>query len=110
MKIKKHEVTLFVKGYPVEKRLYTNKQRALNSVRKLNDDYYFKYTGEVEVDLYCEGCDKELTLKDTYLKVDECTRYCSDCYEENSFIYYTVGGEQVGDENDAEVYEGEESE
>ncbi|MDT2841867.1 hypothetical protein [Vagococcus lutrae] len=41
---------------------------------------------------------------------DEYTRYCGDCYEENSFTYYTVGGEQVGDENDTEEYDSKSTE
>ncbi|MCM6930318.1 hypothetical protein NE261_00600 [Enterococcus italicus] len=59
----------------------------------------------VEIDLFCDACDRDLTQGDEYLKVDEHTRYCSDCYEEEQFTYYTVGGETVSDENDGRVHE-----
>lgn len=63
----------------------------------------------VEIDLYCESCDKDLAEEDEYLKVDEHTRYCSDCYETESFTYYTVGGEEVSDENGSVIHEAGES-
>lgn len=105
MKIIKHEVSTYINGSIFRKDLYDTKERALKITRR--DDGYFKreYTGAVEIDLYCESCDKDLKPSDEYLKVDEYTRYCSDCYEEESFTYYTVGGEQVADENDGEVYD-----
>ena len=105
MKIKKHKVVCSMGSTIVFEELHRNKERAMQVV----DSYKYSrftadYKGTVEIDLYCESCDKDLKPGDEYLKVDESTRYCSDCYEEESFTYYTVGGEQVADENDGEVY------
>lgn len=104
MKVIKHELVTTLAGNKVYRKLYGTKEEALSHVKSTG---YIKreYRGEAEVLLYCENCDKDLKPGDNYLKVDEDTRYCSDCYEEGSFTYYTVGGEHVGDENDAEVYD-----
>ena len=105
MKIIKHEVSTYINGNIFRKHLYNTKEQALKLTRRDDGDLKREYTGAVEIDLYCESCDKDLKPGDEYLKVDEYTRYCSDCYEEESFTYYTVGGEQVADENDGEFYD-----
>jgi hypothetical protein len=104
MKITKHEVTSFINGHPGNKWLFLDKKEALERVSKHSESYYIEYTGEVEIDLFCESCDKDLSQADEYLKIDGNTRYCSDCFEENSFTYYTCGGDQIGDENDSELH------
>lgn len=108
MKIIKHQVKTYISESCVGTQTFGTKQEAMTKVNAyaLSDYYKKKYTGEIEIELYCEYCDKDLTLDDDYIKTDEYTRYCSDCYEEESFTYYTVGGEQVGDENDTEEYDG----
>lgn len=105
MKIIKHEVSTYINGSIFRKYLYNTKEQALKLTRR--DDGYLKreYTGAVEIDIYCNSCDKDLSAGDSYLKTDEYTRYCNDCYEEGFFTYYTVGGDQVADENDGEVYD-----
>lgn len=106
MKIKKYLVETFREEYLIYKRLYDNEEKALQVVKSTHGAYLkAEYKGTVEIDLYCESCDKDLKPGDEYLKVDEYTRYCSDCYEEESYTYYTVGGDQVADENDGEVYD-----
>lgn len=104
MKIIKHEVKTYVNGSLFRKDLYSTKERALERAR--HDDCFSKreYSGTVEIDAYCESCDKDLNVGDEYIKVDDYTRYCSDCFKENTFTYYTVGGEEVADENNAELY------
>ena len=105
MKIKKHKVVGRRGSTIVFEKLYGNKDRATQVVDSYKGSHFtVEYKGTVEIDLYCGSCDKDLKSGDEYLKVDENTRYCSDCYEERSYIYYTVGGEQVADENDGEVY------
>ena len=105
MKIKKHKVVGRRGSTIVFEKLYGNKERAMQVVDNYKCSHFTaEYKGATEIDLYCESCDKDLKSGDEYLKVDENTRYCSDCYEEKSYIYYTVGGEQVADENDGEVY------
>lgn len=109
MKIIKHKLAAFIGDREVEANAsyYLTKEEAVEREYTLNH-YTRKYAGEVEVDIYCEGCDRDLTENDEFLKVDEQTRYCTDCFEEESYTYYTVGGEQVSDENDSEVHcEGE---
>ena len=106
MKIKKHKVVGRRGSTIVFEKLYGNKERAMQVVDNYKDSHFTaEYKGTVEIDLYCESCDKDLKPGDEYLKVDEYTRYCSDCYEEESFTYYTVGGERVADENDGEFYD-----
>lgn len=65
---------------------------------------------KITIDIHCVNCDKDLKIGDEYLKVDEETRYCSDCYREDTVTYYTVDGEHVGDDNDSEVYDEREKE
>lgn len=105
MKIIKHKAETFLGGDKIKATYYQTKEEALGS-ETASDDLYLKrkYAGAEEIDVYCENCDKELTEDDEYLKVDEHTRYCSDCYEENSFITYTVGDDYVSDENDGEIH------
>ena len=105
MKITKHQIKIYRSdGSCVRTRAFGTKQEAMTEVNVLSDYYKKIYIGEIEIELYCEHCDKDLTLDDDYIKTDEHTRYCSDCYKEESFTYYTVGGEQVGDENDTEEF------
>ena len=104
MKITKHLVKTYRSGDCVRTQRFGTKQDAMAEANALSNYYKKKYIGEIEIELYCEYCDKDLTLDDDYIKTDEHTRYCSDCYEEKSFTYYTVGGEQVGDENDTEKF------
>lgn len=106
MKIKKHKVVLYREGLPIDQYYYKKQEAALRKV-KLHKSGIFeaRYKGIIEIDLYCENCDKDLKSGDKYLKVDEHTRYCPDCYEEETFTSYIVGGEQVADENDAEFYD-----
>lgn len=70
--------------------------------------FHYEYLGprEIEVNLHCNYCDKELHIGDDYIKLDTKTRYCADCYEATSFTYYTVNGESVGDETNVKVYDG----
>lgn len=106
MKIKKYLVETYREEHLVYKMFYDNEEKALQAAKFTHGAYLnAKYKGTVEIDLFCEGCDKDLSPGDEYLKVDEYTRYCSDCYEENTFTYYTVGGDQVADENDREIYD-----
>ena len=105
MKITKHELTTFYKGKEQYKTLCATKQDALDNERS-NEHFTRKYTGEVIVDIYCAHCEKDLKPGDDYLKVDEDERYCGDCYEEHSVTYYSVGGENVGDDDNSEVYDG----
>lgn len=104
MKITKHELTIFYKGKLQYKRLCDTKAEALKGESK-SEFFSREYTGEVIIDLHCDYCEKDLKPGDEYLKVDEDTRYCGDCYEANTVTYYTVGGEPTGDENNAEVYD-----
>lgn len=108
MKIIKHEVKTYIFDALVSTDYFETKEKAL---KRALDNYPSdvpvmrrEYTGEVEIDLYCESCDKELTPGDTYIKKDECTRYCDGCYDERRVTYYTVSGEHVGDEDDVEKY------
>lgn len=109
LKIIKHEVKTYVDNKHVSTDLFKTKKHALERIADsdLSATYGFKreYSGEVTIELYCEHCDRDLTVNDTYIKTDNYTRYCSGCYEEKSFTYYTVGGESVGDENDTEEYD-----
>jgi len=102
MKVTKYGTALIFGGSEVGKQWYPTKQEA---VRRASYGTQRKYIGTKEVDLYCEACDKDLKPGDNYIKRDEDTRYCEDCFEENSITYYTVGGEPVGDENDIEAYD-----
>lgn len=104
MKITKHKVELIQGGRTVDWSFYGSKKEAVR--RETSGNYITrKYTGAVEIDLYCCNCDKDLKPGDKYLKVGEEERYCGDCYEEHTVTYYSVGGEHVGDDNDAEVYD-----
>lgn len=106
MKLTKYVVGTVFNDRIIEKRYLRTKERALKLVPdNQRASYYTKYLGEEEIDLYCESCDKDLEPGDVYIKRDEDTRYCKDCYEENSITYYTVSGEPVGDENDIEAYD-----
>lgn len=107
MKVTKHGVATIFDGREVDKQWYPTIEKAYT---RLKYDSSRKYIGTKEVDLYCEHCDKDLKPGDNYIKQDEDTRYCEDCYEENSITYYTVGGEPVGDENDIEAYDDSEIE
>ena len=106
MKIKKYLVETYREEHLVYKRLYDNEEKALQAAKFTHGAYLkAEYKGIIEIDLYCKYCDKDLKPGDEYLKVDERTRYCLDCYEEESFTCYTVGGDQVADENDGEIYD-----
>ena len=108
MKIIKHEVKTYVDNVLVVTNFFRTKEQALerisNNHPSVGSLVRREYSGEVTIDLYCENCDRDLTVNDTYIKTDNYTRYCSGCYEEKSFTYYTIGGEQVGDENNTEVF------
>lgn len=106
MKIKKYKTQKYRDGWKLYAELHKTKKEALENVEFDNEK---KYEGEVEIDIFCESCEKDINLGDGYIKFGN-TRYCSDCYEEESFTYYTVGGEHVGDENDVEEYDGPEEE
>lgn len=101
MKIKKYKTQKYRDGWKLYEELHKTKKEALTNVEFDNEK---KYEGEVEVDVFCEYCDKDLDLDDVYIKVGD-TRYCSDCFEEDSITYYRVGGEFVGYENDVEEYD-----
>ena len=106
MKIKKHKVAIYKGDCCINQLYYKKKEKALEIVELYKDGFFgAQYKGTVEIDFCCEYCDKDLNPGDEYLKVDEHTRYCSDCYEEESFTCYTVGGDQVADENDGEIYD-----
>lgn len=106
MKLTKYVVGTVFNERIIEKRYLRTKERALKLVPdNQRDNYYTKYLGEEEIDLYCECCDKELSAGDTYIKEDEHTRYCEDCYEEDTITFYTVGGESVGNDNEIESYD-----
>ena len=102
MKVTKYGVATIFDDREVGKQWYPTKEKAY---KRLEYGSSRKYIGTREVDLYCEACDKDLKPGDNYIKLDEDTRYCEDCYEENSITYYTVGGEPIGDENDIEAYD-----
>lgn len=103
MKIKKHKVNYIYKskGKFVFSLLRATKEDALKfigeSVRE--GRILASYGGEVEIDLVCEGCGKDLKVGDDYIRLEDDERYCSDCYEEETITHYTVGGEFVGDDN-----------
>lgn len=105
MIVTKHGVATVFNGREVEKHWYPTKQDADRRIGGGTEDYYHKYIGTKKVVLFCSGCDKDLEPGDKYIKTDEDTRYCEDCYEENSITYYTVGGEPIGDENEIEAYD-----
>lgn len=109
MKIKKYKTVRTTNFGLSHETLHGNKEKAMSSV-KPSEYSETKYVGEVEIDLFCANCDKDLNLGDDYIVVDEDQRYCSDCYEEETFTYYTVGGEHVGDENDILQYDDEDKE
>lgn len=104
MRITKYKVNVYYKGKFIDTRLYGTKEEALGKVS--NGLFTKEYDGEASIELYCANCEKWLKLDDTYLKVDEETRYCQDCYEEETLTYYTVGKELVGDENETRTYNG----
>ncbi len=107
MKLTKYVVVTVFNDQIIEKRYLRTKERALKLVPdNQRASYYTKYLGEEEIDLYCECCDKDLSVGDTYIKQDEHTRYCEDCYEEDIITFYTVGGEPVGNDNEIESYDG----
>lgn len=105
MKVTKYDVATIYNDREVDKHWYPTKQAAAKVTCIGNGTYRRKFIGTKEFDLYCSCCDKDLKLGDNYIKLDEDTRYCEDCYEENSITYYTVGGEPVGDENDIEEFD-----
>lgn len=104
MKIIKHKVEHIHGGRKTKSSFYGSKEEAVR--RETSGDYITRtYVGEVEIDLCCYDCEKNLKPGDDYLKVDEDERYCGDCYEEHSVTYYSVGGENVGDDDNSEVYD-----
>jgi hypothetical protein len=105
MKIKRHEVVSKFNGQTIGKYYYKTKEEAMSTVSKISDTYCKVYNGIKEIDLCCAVCEKELKLGDEYIKQDEKTRYCENCYEEHTVTYYTVRGEPVGDENDIEAFD-----
>ncbi len=105
MKVTKYGVATICYGREVDRNWYSTKEEAEKRTRGEVNGTYRKHIGTREVDLFCECCDKDLKPGDAYIKVDEDTRYCRDCYEESSVTYYMVGGELVGDENDVEEYD-----
>lgn len=102
MKVTKYGVATIFNDREVDKQWYPTKQDA---IKRLRYGTSRKYVGTKEVDLYCASCDKDLKPGDKYIKQDEDLRYCEDCYEANTFTYYTVGGEPVGNENEIEEYD-----
>lgn len=79
MKILKYKINHIKNGKIVRIGFFNSKKRAIEFAKHAKE---IEYAGEVEVELYCENCDKDLAVGDNYIKVDEDTRYCSDCYEE----------------------------
>lgn len=102
MKVTKHKVNFVVNGRTLDTSFLNSKEKAMKIVDGSDSR---EYAGEIEIDMYCENCDKDLSVGDHYIKVDEYQRYCSDCYKENTFTTYSVGGEFVGDENDTGEYD-----
>jgi len=107
MKITKYGLATIIHGRKVGESWLKSEEEARKKVEKSSalDFYHYESLGAKEIDLFCESCDKDLNIGDDYIKIDEETRYCSDCYEATSFVYYSVGGDQVGDENDVETYD-----
>lgn len=105
MKITKYKVGSYVDGKLQHERLFETKERALVWVNRTSVYFEYKYEGEVEIELVCEGCEKELSVGDEYILVDGTDRYCSDCYQESTYTYYEVGGEHVGSEDEVESYD-----
>jgi len=102
MKVTKHKVNYVIYGKIVSESFFSSKEKAMKFASYSQNK---EYAGEVEIDMYCENCDRDLAVGDNYIKVDEHQRYCSDCYEVNTFTTYSVGGEPVGDENDTAEYD-----
>lgn len=102
MKVTKHKVNYLAKGEIVSEFFFNTKERAMQYIE---DSKYLEYAGEVEFDVYCASCCRDLVDADCYIKVDEETRYCSDCYEENTITTYFVGGEYVGDDDSIVEYD-----
>lgn len=72
MKLTKYVVGTVFNDRIIEKRYLRTKERALKLVPdNQRASYYTKYLGEEEIDLYCESCDKDLSVGDTYIKQDE---------------------------------------
>lgn len=103
MKIIKHEVKTYADGKHIRTQLFDTKEIAMKAVSD-SSMYKKEYSREVEIELYCDYCERELTTEDDYIKKDDDTRYCSGCYEEQSTTYYVVGGEVVGSEDDIDEY------
>lgn len=102
MKIKKYKVNYIYKsdGGVAFSSLLATKEGALKSIGDIGGGYLLaEYGGEVEIDLICEDCGKDLKVGDDYIRLEDDERYCSDCYEEETITHYTVGGEFVGDDN-----------
>lgn len=106
MKITKYGVATVFREREVDRHWYPTKKEALEIVARFEkSDYPRKYIGEKKIDLCCDNCGADLKLGDDYIKKDVDTRYCADCYEAETFTYYTVGGEPVGGEDEIEVYD-----
>ena len=102
MRVTKHKVNYVIDGKIVSESFFSSKEKAMEFASYFQNE---EYAGEVEIDMYCENCDRDLAVGDNYIKVDEHQRYCSDCYEVNTFTTYSVDGEFVGDENDTAGYD-----
>lgn len=88
--------------------LYSTKEDALKAIERNSSEgsYLVAELGEKkEIKLFCDSCKRDLNIGDEYISIDAYTRFCSDCYEENRITYYTVCGEEVGDENNVEVFD-----
>lgn len=106
MKLTKYVVATMWRGNIVDKKYYKTKEEAMEFIgTHQNEAMPEKYLGEEEIDLYCEGCDKELHAGDEYIKEDEHTRWCPDCYEEQIVTYYSVGGEPIGTSEEIEEFD-----
>ena len=108
MKITKHKVESRLLG---SEQVYyiaycDDYESAVQRVSRGKQDIHasYLYAGTVEIDLECENCDAELHTGDDYIKIDDFTRYCSDCYSTEISTTYYIDGEYVGADNDIEEY------
>ena len=110
MKITKYKVNYKIreKQSVVFSGLYCTKEDALKAIEKHSSEGSYlvaELGGKEEIKLFCVNCERDLKIGDEYILIDTYTRFCSDCYKENSFTYYTVCGEEVGDENNVEIFD-----
>lgn len=103
MKVTKYRIGLKSKTHEQVFSYFKSEQAAKDYLKNWS---MCSYLGPEEIDMYCESCNEDLKLGDNYIKIDEHTRYCSDCYKQDTRIVYSVDDEYYDDEQ-AEQYDEE---